>query len=100
MLSRVLLSSLLVYESRVADVRLSAHARRVLQRVDAHSVALVRKAIDQGIMEFEDPKALVTIFRLAFQGWLLNRLHGERQLSQEQLTVAVKRLILELIRDE
>ncbi len=95
-----LLSSLLVYESRVADVRISTHARRVLQRVDEHSVALVRRAIDEGVMEFEDPEALVAVFRLAFQGWLLNALHGERQLSQEQLTLAVKRMILELIKDD
>ncbi len=95
-----LLSSLLVYESRVADVRIRAHARRVLQRVDAHSVALVRQAIDQGIISFEDPEALVTTFRLAFQGWLLNQLHGENQLSQAQLTLAIKRLILELINDD
>ena len=95
-----LLSSLLIYESRVADVRIRVHARRVLQRVDAHSVALVRQAIDQGIIAFEDPEALVTTFRLAFQGWLLNKLHGESELSQEQLTLAVKRLILELIKDD
>jgi AcrR family transcriptional regulator len=95
-----LLSSLLIYESRVADVRISTHARRVLQRIDDHSVALVRKAIDQGVIEFDDPESLVTVFRLAFQGWLLNQAHGERQLDQEQLTLAVKRLILELIKDE
>ena len=95
-----LLASLLVYESRVADVRLSSHARRVMQRIDEHNVALVRKAIDQGVIAYEDPEALVTIFRLAFQGWLLNQLHGERRLNQEQLTRAVKRLILELINDD
>lgn len=95
-----LLASLLIYESRVADVRISAHARRVLQRIDDHSVALVRKAIDQGVIEFDDPESLVTVFRLAFQGWLLNQAHGERQLSQEHLTLAVKRLILELIKDD
>ena len=95
-----LLSSLLVYDARVADVRISAHARRVLQRIDDHSVALIRDAIGQGIVAFDDPEALVAVFRLAFQGWLLNRVHGESQLSQEQLTLAVKRLILELIHDE
>jgi AcrR family transcriptional regulator len=95
-----LLSSLLVYDARVADVRIRAHARRVMQRVDEHSTALIRKAIDQGVMHFEDPEALVTVFRLTFQGWLLNRLHGENPLSQAQLTLTVKRLILELINDE
>lgn len=95
-----LLSSLLVYDSRVADLRMNAHVRRVMQRVDEHSVALVRKAIDQGVITFEDPQAAVTIFRLAFQGWLLNQQHGENQLSQEQLTLTVKRLILELIKDD
>ncbi len=95
-----LLSSLLVYESRVADVRLSAHARRVLQRVDEHSVVLIRKAIDQGVINFEDPEALVTVLRLAFQGWLLNQRHGEKQIDQAQLTLTIKRLILELINDE
>lgn len=95
-----LLSSLLIYDSRVADVRMTSHVRRVMQRIDAHSVTLVRKAIDQGVISFEDPEAVVSIFRLAFQGWLLNQLHGENQLSQAQLTLAVKRLILELINDD
>jgi len=95
-----LLSGLLVYESRISDVRISEHARRVLKRIDAHNVALIRAAIDQGVLEIEDPEALVTVFRLAFQGWLLNRAHGESQLSQAQLTLAVKRMILELIKDE
>ena len=95
-----LLSSLMVYDTRVADLRMTAHVRRVMQRVDEHSVELVRRAIDQGIISFEDPQAVVTIFRLAFQGWLLNRHHGELQLNQEQLTLAVKRLILELINDD
>jgi AcrR family transcriptional regulator len=95
-----LLSSLMVYDSHVSDLRIRSHVRRVVQRVDEHNVALVRKAIDQGVITFEDPQALVTIFRLTFQGWLLNRQYGEKQLSQEQLTLAVKRLILELINDD
>ena len=95
-----LLSSLLVYDSSVADVRISAHARRVMQRVDEHSVALFREAMDQGIVAFDDPEALVTVFRMAFQGFLLNRAHGDRKLTQEHMTLTVKRLILELIKDE
>ena len=80
--------------------RLAVGLRRVIQRVDQHSIALVREAIDQGVLEAEDPAAVVTIFRLAFQGWLLNHQHGENQLSQAQLTLAIKRLILELINDD
>ncbi len=95
-----LLSSLLVYDSRVSDVRIRAHARRVVQRVDEHNAVLIRNAIDRGILAFDDPEALVTVFRLAFQGWLLNRAHDERQLTEEQLTLTSKRLILELINDE
>ena len=95
-----LLSSLLIYDARVADLKMAAHVRRVIQRVDQHSIALVREAIDQGVLEAEDPAAVVTIFRLAFQGWLLNHQHGENQLSQAQLTLAIKRLILELINDD
>jgi AcrR family transcriptional regulator len=95
-----LLSSLLVYDSRVADVRISRHSRRVLQRIDDHSVALIQDAVDQGILAFDDPVALVAVFRSAFQGWLLNRVHGEKQISLEQLTRTIKRLILELIDDE
>ena len=71
-----------------------------MQRVDEHSVALFREAMDQGIVAFDDPEALVTVFRMAFQGFLLNRAHGDRKLTQEQLTLTVKRLILELIKDE
>lgn len=95
-----LLSSLLIYDARVADVRLRAHARRVVQRVDEHSVALFREAIARGILDFDDPEALVVVFRLAFQGWLMNRAQGEPGLSQEQLTRTLKRLILELIHDQ
>lgn len=95
-----LLSSLLIYDARVADVRLRAHARRVVQRVDEHSVALFREAIARGILDFDDPEALVAVFRLAFQGWLMNRAQGEPGLSQEQLTRTLKRLILELIHDQ
>ena len=95
-----LLSSLLIYDARVSDQRLRAHARRVVQRVDAHNVAVVREAIDQGAITAEDPEAIVTVFRLAFQGWLLNQHHGEKQLSQAEMTRAVKRLILELIKDD
>lgn len=95
-----LLSSLMVYDAYVSDLRIRSHVRRVLQRVDKHNVALVRRAMDQGVITFEDPQALVTIFRLSFQGWLLNRQNGESQLSQEELTLTVKRLILELINDD
>ena len=95
-----LLSSLLVYDSHVSDLHMRAHVRRVLHRIDEHNVALVSKAIDQGVIRFEDPQALVTTFRMAFQGWLLNRQHGENELSQAQMTLAVKRLILELIKDD
>ena len=95
-----LLSSLVIYQPHVADTRLRAHARRVIQRIDGHSVALIRKGIDQGFIECDDPQALVCVFRLAFQGWLLNREQGEPQLSQQQLTLAVKRLILEMIKDD
>lgn len=95
-----LLSSLMVYDAHVSDLRIRSHVRRVVQRIDEHNVKLVRRAIDQGVINFEDPHALVTLFRMTFQGWLLNRHHGENQLSQEQMTLAVKRLILELINDD
>lgn len=94
-----LLSSLLVYDAQVADVRLSAHAKRVGQRVDDHHVALIRNAIEQGILTFDDPEALVGVFRLAFQGWLLNHAHRDEQIPLEALTRTVKRLLLELIND-
>ena len=95
-----LLSSLVIYQPHVADMRLRAHARRVIQRIDGHSVTLIRKGIDQGVIECDDPQALVSVFRLAFRGWLLNRDQGEHQLSHQQLTLAIKRLLLEMIKDD
>ena len=95
-----LLSGLLVYDPCVADVRISTHAQRVVKRVDEHSVALFQEAIRRGIVAFDDPQALVAVLRSAFQGWLLNRMHGEHHLTQAQLTRTVKRLVLALINDD
>ena len=95
-----LLSGLLVYDAHVADVRLSTHASRVIQRIDEHCVGLVQEAVRQGVIDFDEPKLLVKTLRLAFQGWLLNRSRGGNDLTEAQLTRTVKRLILGLIRDE
>ena len=95
-----LLASLLVYEPHVVDVRVTAHSRRVLQRIDEHSVAMIEEAIGRGVIEFDDPQALVTTLRLAFQGWLLNRSRGDTAFTQEQLTRTIKHLVLGLIIDE
>ena len=94
-----LLSKLLVYESRVADVQISRHAWRVLQRIDKHAISLVNRATRDGAMACDDPEALITTLRLALQGWLLNRARGQHQISQDRLTRLVRHLILGLVND-
>lgn len=95
-----LLSNLIVYESRVSDVKISTHARRVLKRIDAHAVSLVNRATRAGAMACDDPESLITTLRLALQGWLLNRARGESQISQARLTRLVRHLILGLVNDD
>ena len=94
-----LLCKLVVYESRVSDVQISRHARRVLQRIDKHAIALVKEATRAGAMDCDDPEALITTLRLSLQGWLLNRARGESQISEARLTRLVRHLMLGLVRD-
>ncbi len=95
-----LLSKIMVYDTRVSDVRISSHGKRVLGRIHSHGIALVRDAVKQGVLECDDPKALIQTIRLAFQGWLVAQARGEDQLNEQRLTRTIKHLILGLVIDE
>ena len=94
-----LLSRLVIYESKVSDLRLKSHVQKVVRRIDAQGIKLVNRAVEAGAMTCDDPEALIIAVRLAFQGWLLSTARGEKVISENRLTRIVKLIIVGLIND-